>query len=502
MGTSSARALLLGWALIAACGDGGGAAPEETPPPAPPLVFPDEPFRATQPAPGAARAFDPPVPELFTFGNGVEVALVERHTIPVVSWYIQFPNGSIADPTGKEGLASLCLNVMFQGSARLERSLREQALADSGATVGLSAGSHDVTFSGECLKGDVAATVELWGDLFQLPGLSQDDFDGTVRARVRSAMIPSSLTPDAVAVRVSSRLYWGPGHPYVREPTAASFMAIRLQDCQAFVTSTIKAPGARLWIAGAISKAEVLERFARLETLRVDMPSPALQAPPAAAAPGALYFVDAPGAPQSIIDLRSPGPVLGSPQAYAAELLAGILAGSGITSRIGMNVREMKGYAYAASGGFGYSKGASSFSFFAPVRADASAPSLFEILEEIRKIRETEVTEQEVARELANLIGGLPYLFETAAQVRWEHSWLAYHGMPATYYRDFAGAYQGVTRAAIRQAALDYLAPERLQIVVVGDGSTVLPELRKLAAMRPELMNGEVIRLDSEGRRL
>src|SRR6185436_14958127 len=107
--------------IVLACALLGGAgcpknSSEDNPVPSGPLVFPDEPFRAMSPAMAAARAFEAPRPEVFTLPSGLEVVLVERHTVPVVRWSIVFPNGFLGDPKGKEGLGAICASLMFQAS--------------------------------------------------------------------------------------------------------------------------------------------------------------------------------------------------------------------------------------------------------------------------------------------------------------------------------------------------------------------------------------------------
>src|SRR3712207_2885972 len=65
--------------LTVGCGGDGptsaGLVPENPDVPATPLVFPDEPFRAMRPTPAPAAAYEPPLPEVFTLANGVQVVL-------------------------------------------------------------------------------------------------------------------------------------------------------------------------------------------------------------------------------------------------------------------------------------------------------------------------------------------------------------------------------------------------------------------------------------------
>ena len=491
-------AVLLG----AACGKDGMMMPDPGPEvPVTPLVFPDEPFRATRPAAEPAGAFQLPRPDSFQLPNGLQVFLVERRTVPNVSWFVTFPVGSLQDPPGKTGLASLCMNVSFQGSTRLGRQDREQLLADMGSSVDLGTSSSYVSWSGEALQAHLKPTADLWMDLFLAPAMTQGSFDGTQRVRVNNLAVGPSQAPGVVASRVSSRLFWGREHPFNRVITAGSLGQVTLPDCLDFFQRALRPMGAKLFVSGAINRAELMEAFGRLATLTGApltgvMPAPV---PPAAPVPGRVFFVHSTGAPQSIITIRSKGPERSAPDFYAAETMASILAGDSISSRVGQNVREMRGYAYSVGGYFTYSVAGGGFFFSAPVRADATAESVYEVLEEFRKMRDSGVTMDELGRELRWRVAGLPYSFETAEQITSQYQYLDSFGLPFTYFDSFAQNFGAVTPAAVQQAAVTYLGAESLQILVVGDAGQALPKLRAQVAMRPELMGSEVTVLDSEG---
>lgn len=471
--------------------------------PSEPLLFPDEPFRFIPPVPGESGAFGLPVPARFTLAGGVEVTLVERHQLPILNWYLSLPSGYLADPPGKEGLASLCLNVMFQGSKTLPRAAREQALADTAAAINVSVGPYDVSVGGDCLAPDLDSTLQIWSDLVLDPALQREMFSGTVRARQAALAAGSSSTPATVAGRVSSRLFWGMDHPFSREATQTSFATVTLNDCESFATNFLQPSGAKLFIAGDITQAGVEEKFGeKLAGLTARAAPPQLVVPDPAPATGSLFFVDSPGASQSIITLLARGPARSSPNYYPAEIMVNILAGSSLTSRLGLNLREMKGYTYSVDGGFVYGPTGSILSLNAPVVKDATAPSVFEMLEEIEKMRETEVTDEEFSRERDNLIAGLPYRFETASDTLDSYFQLALFGLPLTHFESFSSSLSAVTKAQVREVADHYLKPELLQILVVGDGATVLPTLRELATQHPALAGREVVILDARGNQL
>jgi hypothetical protein len=114
-----------------------GTPPVATPPgtpPTPPAAelppFPEEPFRAERPAPSAERPFTPPAVRRFKLAQAVEVFLVEDHDLPVVSLDLNLEGGAAGDPAGKVGLAGICMAMLTEGTARLDKVAYGDAQAD------------------------------------------------------------------------------------------------------------------------------------------------------------------------------------------------------------------------------------------------------------------------------------------------------------------------------------------------------------------------------------
>jgi zinc protease len=496
-GARTIRPAILALALLAgSCGDESAPVFDPGPEtPVTPLVFPDEPFRATRPISGAAIGFQPPGPEQFQLDNGLQVLLVERRTVPRISWYLMFPVGARADRA--TGLASLCLNVAFQASTNRTRPEREQLLADLGSSVNVYADSEYVVWTGESLQQHIIGTAALWQEMFLAPRLFPEDFFGTRSVRLNDLSAGPSQNPADIASRVSSRLFWGRDHPFNRVITAQSLSGITLKDCQELFDRMVRPMGAKLFVSGAINRSELVYAFDRLATISGPQ-AMTLPPPPAAPVPGRFFFVNTPGAPQSIITLRSRGPARTSPDFHAAEMMAGILAGDSSSSRIGLNVRETRGYAYAIEGRFTYTTAGGSFFLSAPVRTDVTAHSVFEILDEIRKLREFGVTARELELERRGRLSGLLHRFQTGEQILAEYFDLEHLGVPLTDFEGYLANLEAVTTTAIQQAARSYLAPESLQILVVGDAQA-LPNLRAITVMRPDLTGSQLTVLDSEG---
>src|SRR5262245_38719873 len=99
------------------------------------LVFPDEEFRSHQPVAGAPRPFRLPAMKPFTLASGIRVYLVEQHMLPLVSMDLNFDGGSAVDPEGKEGLASVCMALLTEGTKKLDKIAYAERLADTASSV-------------------------------------------------------------------------------------------------------------------------------------------------------------------------------------------------------------------------------------------------------------------------------------------------------------------------------------------------------------------------------
>src|SRR6185295_2686200 len=95
------------------------------------LVFPDEAARAPRPGAGAPRPFHLPGVSSFTLASGTQVYLVEQHVLPVVSLDLNFDGGSAVDPPGKEGLASVTMAMLTEGTEQLDKLAYAERLADT-----------------------------------------------------------------------------------------------------------------------------------------------------------------------------------------------------------------------------------------------------------------------------------------------------------------------------------------------------------------------------------
>jgi zinc protease len=493
--------------IVACAGPGGDTPPPQPPAPAaaapapavpiaPALVFTDEPFRAKQPPAGEPKDMTAPQLQTFKLAHGITAYLVERHDLPIVSLSLSFPGGAAVDPPRKEGLASVCAGLMSDGTSKLDKIAFEEALADIASNVNSDAGAdrHEVSMS--ALSSNLDATLDLWADTLLRPGLRQDELDRSIKRRV-AGLTQLKGSAAGLAGRLSGSVVYGPQHLHGRFATEPSYRALTIADCKRFVAERIKPEGAQLFVVGDITRADLTGKLASRLAGWSGKPRPIARVGKPRPRKGKLFFVDVPNAAQSVVQILALGPPRKAPDFQPTSIMSGILGG-GFNSRINMNIREKHGYAYGAGSGFQYTREDSLFRASGSVRTNVTKESVQEMLKEIRGLASGDPTSEEVTREQDGRIQALPARFATGGQILGAFRELVYFGLPLDYWDSYVARVKAVDMAAVKKAAAKHLHPRDLQILVVGDGKTVLPKLEELVSSKE--VAGPIVILDADGK--
>jgi zinc protease len=145
-----------------------------------------------------------------------------------------------------------------------------------------------------------------------------------------------------------------------------------------------------------------------------------------------------------------------------------ILGGSTITSRLGANLREDKGWTYGVRSAFGEGLQPAGWGVETAVEVEAAEEALSEIQRELFNMANHRVAPGELRRAKDALILSLPRAFETPGRVASRLSTLEAYGLPHHYWEQLPARIEAVTEDQVQHIAAEYFAPERLVSVVVG----------------------------------
>lgn len=430
------------------------------------------------PAPPALKL---PAVRAATLPNGLTLAVVEMHKVPVVDVQILLDAGAARDPSALPGLATFTATMLQQGAgARGAVDVADEA-AFLGAQLTTTASFDGATASIHAPKRRLEGALDLLADVVLRPSFA--DSEVARQRQLRAAqLVQQRDEPVAVANVAFPAIVYGRAHPYGHPVNGTDSATARLARAGVaeFYRAYYRPNAARVLIVGDVTLAEarrlVAARFGGWE--RGDVPAfPSAPAP--AGAPRTVYLIDKPGAAQSVIRIGHVGPVRTTPDWFALEVLNTIVGGA-FTSRLNQNLRETHGYTYGAFSQFAPRRLSGAFVALASVVTAKTDSSLIEFLRELRRIRDEPVAAPELAKAKAYLTLGLPGDFETTGGAAARYRELVTFGLPLDYYDHYVERINAVTAADVQRVARQYIDPDHFDIVVVGDKSQIETGIKAL----------------------
>ena len=124
-----------------------------------------------------------------------------------------------------------------------------------------------------------------------------------------------------------------------------------------------------------------------------------------------IVLVNKPGLTQSTVSLADVGPPRQAPDYFAVQTMAAVLGGD-FSSRLNMNLREKHEYTYGVYAGFSMLRTWGYLQSWGAFVADKTAPAIAEMRKEIDLLRESGVTDEELARAKTSMEQRIRYRFE------------------------------------------------------------------------------------------
>lgn len=442
--------------------------------------------RSKLPEVGPIADLDFPDIEHATLSNGIKVSFAKRSAVPVVLVSMQFDAGYASDPKDKAGIQALMASLLDEGTTSLDSRELAEAQERLGADISITPSLDRSTATLSALKPNLAASLDLMADILKHPAFAQNEFERLKSQQV--TRIASELTqPTGIAMRTLPPLLYGDRHPYgtpfTGSGTTETVKALTRDDVVAAHQMWIRPDNAEIFIVGDTSLAEMVPlleaRFGAWTPPAMPKGSKNFDQPIPAAKPR-IVLVDRPQSPQSMILAGEILPGTGTDD-LTILLAANDVLGGNFLSRMNMDLRETKGWAYGVQGFIRRAENRSPYFVFAPVQADRTGDSVAALREQMRLFLTTKgVTPEELTRTMNGSIRELPGSFETSAAVLGAIQGNALYKRPDNYQETLASRYRAMTAAELDQAARAAINPDNMVWVVVGDAAKVRPQLDKL----------------------
>ncbi|MDZ4700473.1 MAG: pitrilysin family protein [Rhodothermales bacterium] len=447
--------------------------------------------RSAPPLPGPPPLLDAPEFERFVLSNGLEVVLMEKHQVPLVQLTLLVRTGSVDDPAGKSGLASLTLDMMDEGAGGRDALALADAIDFLGASLSTGAGLHTASVDLFTPLSKLAEALPLMADVALRPDFSGEELE-RLRVDRLTDLVQAHDEPNAIAAALYNRTLFGADHPYgIRAAgTEASLRGFTAADLQQFHRTYFHTANASLVVVGDVTRASIEPA---LTTAFGSWPAgenpKAAVTPPRQVKGRTIYLVDKPGAAQSVIRIGRIGAARDTEDYYAMTVLNTILGGS-FSSRLNQNLREDKGYSYGAGSSFGFRPVPGPFLATASVQTDVTGPALAEFMKELRTIRNP-IPADELDRAKNYEALQYPQAFQTVGDVAGQIEDLLANTLPEDHFDTYQRRILAVTAADVQRAARKYIDPDNLAIVVVGDRSVIEEQIKDMKLGKIEYLSVE-----------
>ena len=431
------------------------------------------------PRPLAAHDAQFPPYEIRTLPNGLQVVVVLHHEQPAVSIRMLVRAGSAQDPKGKGGVANLTASLLDQGT--MGRSAQE--IADQidfiGGDLGTGAGTDLSFVNAVVMKDSFQVGMELLADVARNPAFAQEEIDRQ-KDQILSSLRVNADDPGYIADVVFDRLVYG-FHPYglPGSGTEETLASLTRADLQAFHRQYFVPNNMILAIVGDVTSDEA---FAAAQRVFGGWPRAALPAVTPVEPPPStrrIVIIDKPDAVQTSIRVGQLAIPRKHPDYMAWDLAVKILGGEG-ANRLHQVLRSQYGLTYGAEADTEARKDAGDFVAQTDTRTDTTGQALRLMIDEFARLPRERVGERELSDAQAYLSGSFPLTIETPDQIATQVLNVLFFDLPISEIGSFRERVLAVTPDDVQRVARQYVKPDRLSIVLVGNARAFASQLIEL----------------------
>ena len=397
-------------------------------------------------------------------------------------------------PADKAGLASLgATRSSTKGAGERDASAYADAVATLGGQVRASSGSYAMTVEVSGLTSRLDETLALWADALMRPTLTEVDFArekdlalAGIRARAEN--------PNRLAQTVLPVALFGRDDPRGR-PEAGFLDTVEpldQADVAGIIPRLLDPSRAAFVFVGDFDAGRIKEALDKhLAGWKAKDQAQVPDLPAVTAAKPGLLLVDRPGAAQTVISIARPVPAPEGADRVTRDCLNTLFGGS-FTSRLMQNIREEHGYSYGARSRFREDGPQWLLVAGSSVQTQVTGPALAEFRNEFTGLHGGDVSADELDKAVRTVRFDLENAGATTGAMAGLVADLVRTGRPVDAVRQDLAVVPQVALAGINKVAQsDLFNWDDLLIVLVGDKTAVLPQLKEAGFPEPRIVDEE-----------
>ena len=431
-----------------------------------------------------AQTLNLPPHEKIVLKNGLTVLLMEKHGVPIVNIAVIVKSGSVADPAGEEGLASVTAGLLHKGTAKRSAQQFAADLDFIGAEFSADASADYTTISSEFLTKDVDKGMDLFSDAVLHPAFAQGEVE-----KLLAQEIDGIKAAKDEAQSVALNYYYGylfNKHPYGR-PVGGdelSLARIKREAITKFYEANYTPGNTILAVAGEFNAAQMRAKLEQALGGWKAKPSllPAIIGPTAVKGKK-LLLVDKPDSTQTFFVFGNIGTAENDPDRVAIRVVNTIFGGR-FTSELNEALRVESGLTYGAEAFFDSRKEPGAFAIYSYTKNESTTQAIDLALQVLAKLHKVGVTPEQLASAKAYMKGQFPPSIETSGQLARTIAAHEFYGLNDDEIDQMEARIDAVTPAMAKQVIAKHFPEENLVFMLIGKASEIGPGVRKYATQQ------------------
>ncbi|MBI1287898.1 MAG: insulinase family protein [Flavobacteriales bacterium] len=437
--------------------------------------------RNVKPAPGPSPVIKVPAFWETSFDNGMKLIGAKNDEIPKVYLRLGIKAGHRYEDAAKAGLANLVGDMLGETTQSYSAEELSGELEKLGSSIDVYTSDDEIVVNVSSLTKNLDGTLKLLEEVLMKPRFTEDDFNRLKMEQMES--ISNQVNqPTTLANNQFDKVLYGEGHilsvPAIG--TEATLGGVTLTDVQEFYENKFAPNITNLVVVGDVEKDDILGKLDFLKAWeKKDVSFPEEPATPEPAATK-IYLVDKPGAAQSEIRMGYLAlPFDATGDYYKAKLMNFNLGGN-FNSRINLDLREDKGWTYGSYTYFSGTEEKGPFTAGGAFKREATDSAVAAFIEHFKEFAKDGIKDDELAF-LKSSVGQKDALkYEAGYQKTGFLNTILRFGLDANYTDEQNEILKNLTKEDVNKLAAEYIQPDKMAIVVVGDKSVVYDGLSKL----------------------
>jgi zinc protease len=405
--------------------------------------------------------------------NGVVLLGHANPVSPAVVLRAMIRTGAVHDQPDRAGTARLTGSMLQRGTARHSFEELNELTDSQGVSIATDVGRQTTDVTVKCLVEDLDFGIGVLTEVIRQPTFPPEQLE-KVRGELMTGLREADQDTRSVAERTFRELAYPEAHPFRRRVAGyqETVPRIAVSDLVAHHAQTFRPDLSTLAVAGGVEPSNAFERLARaFGDWSATGPAPSFAVPPAGPPSEAVTrTVELSGKSQADVVLGFPSIERTHPDYYALDVANLILGRLGLNGRIGANVRERQGLAYYSYSDLEGGLGPGAWAARAGINPANVERAVDAILSEIRGIRESPVTERELADAQNYLTGVMPLALESNDGVARTMLSIELYDLGLDFLDRYPGIIRGLTADDLLRAASKYLSADHFALAIARPG--------------------------------